>query len=124
MFQANDDFKVTAYSDLDWGACLDTRSLTGCGVFLGSALIAWKSKKQATVSRSFAEVEYHVLASTIAEILWITYFLKDFQVVCQQPIILYCDNQSSIKIVENQVFHKRTKHVGINCHFHAVSLSI
>jgi len=30
---------------------------------------------------------------------------------------MYCDNQSSIQIAHNSVFHDRTKHIEINCHF-------
>ena len=32
-------------------------------------------------------------------------------------MLLLCDNQSSMKIAQNPVFHKRSKHIAIRYHF-------
>ena len=117
FFPSQSDLKLTAYSDADWGTCSITRkSLTGFCIYMGSCPISWKTKKQTTVSRSSAEAEYRALASTVCELQWISYLLKDLKIDVQLPIKLFCDNKSAIHITSNPVFHERTKHIDIDCH--------
>ncbi|KAL0411028.1 UNVERIFIED_CONTAM: Retrovirus-related Pol polyprotein from transposon RE2 [Sesamum latifolium] len=117
FFAANSSFPLIAYSDSDWASCLDIRrSVTGYCIFLGASLISWKTKKQATVSRSSAEAEYRSMGSTVCELLWIGYILAEFGISLDSPIPFHCDNKAAIHITENPVFHERTKHLDIDCH--------
>ncbi|KAL0366821.1 UNVERIFIED_CONTAM: Retrovirus-related Pol polyprotein from transposon RE1 [Sesamum radiatum] len=117
FFSSVSSTNLTAYADASWASCLDSRrSITGYCVFLGSSLVSWKTKKQATVSRSSAEAEYRSMASTVCELLWISYLLRDFEVFVSLPIPLWCDNQAALHITANLVFHERTKHLDIDCH--------
>ncbi|KAL0411193.1 UNVERIFIED_CONTAM: hypothetical protein Slati_3709000 [Sesamum latifolium] len=73
-------------------------------------------KKQATVSKCTTEAEYRSLASTVCELTWISYLLQDLGVSFPKPIPLFCDNKAAVHITANPVFHKRTKHLEIDCH--------
>lgn len=118
LFQPTDVFCIRAFTDSDWGACLDSRhSVSGFCIFLGSSLVSWKSKKQATVARSSAEAEYRAMAATTSEIVWLQSLLRGLQIVEASPAVLFCDNRSAMHIASNPIFHERTKHIELDCHF-------
>lgn len=85
--------KLDAYCDVGWGFCVDSRrSLIGYCIFLGSALISWTTKKQTTISKSFAESKYMAMAATVCELQWISYILRDLSISFADPILLHCNS--------------------------------
>ncbi|KAJ0568794.1 putative RNA-directed DNA polymerase [Helianthus annuus] len=109
---------LVGYTDSDWLGCPDTRrSRSGYLLLLGGSPVSWKSKKQTVVSRSSAEAEYRAMASTVSEILWLRWLLKELNVEQNNATQLFCDNLAVKHIANNPVFHERTKHVEMDCYF-------
>ncbi|GKD14698.1 uncharacterized mitochondrial protein-like protein [Tanacetum coccineum] len=118
LFSSTSSLDLRAYYDVDWaGESVTRKSTTGFCVFLGDSLISWKSKKQDILSRSSTEAEYRAMAVTTSKIIWLRWLLADMGVYITSPTPLYCDNRRAIQIARNTVFHERTKHIEIDCHF-------
>ena len=118
FYSAQSPLVLRAFSDANWaGDPTDRRSTIGYCFLLGSSLISWRSKKQTIVACSSIEAEYHALTDTTSKLLWVRWLLKDLGVSTSSATPLYCENQSTIHIAHNDVFHEWTKHIEIDCHF-------
>ncbi|KAL9247674.1 hypothetical protein vseg_021081 [Gypsophila vaccaria] len=118
IYKKKADYQVKGYCDSDHAACpITRRSLSGYFVAIGESPISWRAKKQVTVATSTAEVEYRAMAGVTSELIWIKSFLASLGIFHTKPMKLYCDNQAAIHIAKNPVFHDRTKHIEIDCHF-------
>lgn len=60
--------------------------------------------------------QYQVMARATCELLWLKHLLQKH--FCEVgPMELVCYNQSAFHHSSNLVFHKRTKHIQVDCHF-------
>uniref|UniRef100_A0A3Q7FNF9 GAG-pre-integrase domain-containing protein n=1 Tax=Solanum lycopersicum TaxID=4081 RepID=A0A3Q7FNF9_SOLLC len=99
LMSSDKQAQLTNFCDADWAACPNTRrSVTGYLLKYGKSLIAWKSKKQNTVSRSSAEAEYRSLATLTAEVVWVNNLFKELGMNVKHSALhpSYCfENQQS-----------------------------
>ena len=92
--------EVCGYTDADWaGSSYDRRSTSGYVFSLGSAAVSWSSKKQTTVALSSTEAEYCGAEMAASEIAWLRKLLHSLGCDVLQPVTLFCDNMSSIQLV-------------------------
>lgn len=118
FFEKNQRRDIEVFSDADWaGSVQDRRSTSGYCTFVWGNLVTWRSKKQSVVSRSSAEAEFRAMAHGICEGIWLKRVLKELKISDEEPMKMFCDNQSAISIAKNPVHHDRTKHVEIDRHF-------
>ena len=118
LFPTKSALHLTGYSDADWASCPDThKSTTGWCVFLGDALISWKCKKQDRVSKSSMEAEYRAMSAACSEIVWLRGLLSELGFPPTNPTPLHGDNTSAIQTAANPVYHERTKHIEVDCHY-------
>jgi hypothetical protein len=109
---------LRAYADANWTRDpTDRRFTTGYCFLLGSSLISWSNKKQSVVAHSSTEAEYRALTDATSELLWLRWLLTDIGALQPTSTSIHCDNRSAIHISHNDVFHERTKHIEIDCHF-------
>eukprot|EP00253_Pinus_taeda_P004779 PITA_04779 len=109
---------LVGFTDFDWAGDPDDQKSTASYVFtLGSGPITWAYKKQATISLSSAEAEYHGAVEASKEALWLRQILSEFGFQQQHPTTLWCVNQSSIQLCKDPVQHQHSKHIELHMHF-------
>ena len=118
LYKKHGHTRIKYFSDVDWeGSKEDGRSALAYCVFFGGKLISLKSKKQSVVSWSSVESEYRAMAQSVFEIMWIRQLLMEVGIETSVPTKFWRDNQDAMHIASNLVFHERTKHIEIDCHF-------
>lgn len=110
---------IKVYSDADWANDSDDRrSVSGYVVLMQGGPISWSSKRQQTVALSTTEAEYMAVSATTQEVMWIQGLSCELQPkICQDPILIYSDNQSAIHLGMTNSYHPRTKHIDVRHHF-------
>ncbi|TMW87818.1 hypothetical protein EJD97_019430, partial [Solanum chilense] len=52
-----------------------------------------------------------------AEVTWLIGLSKDLGINVRLPVNMVCDGKEEIQIAIHPIFHERTKHIDIDCHF-------
>eukprot|EP00253_Pinus_taeda_P017545 PITA_17545 len=104
-------------SVVDWAGSPTDRKSTSGGIFsIWSTTVSWYSRKQRSVALSSAKPEYMAASLAACEAIWMRKILVVMFGSHLEPTMIYCDNQSCIKLSANPVFHDRSKHIDIRYH--------
>ena len=118
-YSPGEDVAVWGYSDASYGSDNETKRGRSGFVFMsGGAAVSWGSKLQEVVALSSTEAEYMAISHAMQEGLYLTMLQTEMGIQKEEGgTLLLVDNQSSIKLAKNPVFHKRSKHIAIRFHF-------
>lgn len=109
--------ELMGFSNADYASDLETRrSTTGYVFSFANGAVTWSSQRQRLVTLSTTESEYVAASVAAREAVWLRNLLDDVERRCDGATPLYVDNQSTIKLVKNPEFHKRTKHIDVRYH--------
>ncbi|KAH9806493.1 hypothetical protein KPL71_002780 [Citrus sinensis] len=113
----SDKIEVMKFVDSDFAGDLDRRKSTSGYMFvLNSYLISWKSSLQTVVALSSTEAEFIATTEAVKEATWLKGLLNELW-LNQKTVQVFCDNQSAIHLVKNQMYHERTKHIDVKLQF-------
>ena len=57
------------------------------------------------------------MALATCELIWLKHLLRELRFGRDEQMKLICDNQATLHIASDPVFHERTKHIEVYCHF-------
>jgi hypothetical protein len=95
---------LIGFTESDWANDgIDRKSTSGYSLSLGFKPICWLRKKQAAISLSSAEVEYRGVVNINIQAMWPQHFLTELGIQFHLPIIIWCDNQSTLKFYRDLI---------------------
>ena len=109
---------MEAYTDSDFGACLDTRRLvSGAVLMLAKGAISWHSRMQEAKASGTSEAEYDALSEVEKEVL----FLRQMQEFMEPSmrvgaVNVFEDNEGALKLATNKHASRRTKNIDVKHH--------
>jgi hypothetical protein len=105
------------YSDADYVAREDRRSISGNIFILQGGAVAWTSSRQTIVAGSMMESEYIALNEAGKTTVFLYEILQTIDPQDRLPITIYEDNEGTRKFAHNPQFHKRSKHIDTRYHY-------
>ena len=98
-YAADSELELVDYIDSDWeGGSIDQKSTSRYVFMFGGGPLFWPRKKKASIALSSAEAEYRGVVNACIQVVWLQGILSEFEIGSTLSIVIFCDNQSTIKI--------------------------
>ncbi|CAI7835899.1 unnamed protein product [Closterium sp. NIES-54] len=109
---------LTCYTDASFSSLkADGTSIGGYVCLFGGGVVSWCSKNQNEVGLSSCETEYMALHHGVKEVVWLRRLLEEIGVCQREPKIMFCDNESAVKLAKNACLDGLTKHIRPKWHW-------
>ncbi|GBN92580.1 Retrovirus-related Pol polyprotein from transposon TNT 1-94 [Araneus ventricosus] len=110
---------LVGFADADWASDItDRKSYSDYMLKFADEAVSLGSKKQHCVALSSTEATHIALSECGKEIVYLCRFLNElYDSVDETPAVVFSDSQAAQKLVQNPIFHSRTKHIDIRWHY-------
>ena len=112
-------FKLTAFSDSNWGNNPDNGKSTSCYIMmLSRAPVSFKSGVQSLTAMSTMEAELVASALAMKEAVFCSNMLIELGVGKEfEKVPLHIDNTATLHVIGNRAYSSRTKHITLRFFF-------
>ena len=90
-----------------------SKSTSGYFIFVGSALTAWTSKLQSTVTTSSTHAEHFATYHCVIDLIWHRNVLRAMNLLDETPSIISGDSQPSQNLASDWMVTSRSKHFDV-----------
>src|SRR4030095_10544418 len=91
----------------------DRKSIGGYVFIKNGSAISWKSKKQTVIAQSSMESEYYQAGEATKEAIMHRNIEEELLRKPTEATVIYEDNQSAIKVIQESIFTDRIKHFSV-----------
>jgi hypothetical protein len=108
------DIYLHGFINLDWAGSVDGKiSATWICLSLSFSMMLWASRKHKHVAFNTVEEEYITVCNACTEAMWLHKLVSGLSNQVLNLTVIYCDDHSYVKILDNSVFHDKLKHIEI-----------
>ncbi|CAI7897176.1 unnamed protein product [Closterium sp. NIES-54] len=101
---------LTCYTNASFNSVkADGTSIGGYVWLFGGGAVSSRSKKQNEVGLSSCKTEYMALHHGAKEVVWLRRLLEEIGVGQKELTVIFCDNESAMKLANNACLHGLTK---------------